>query len=738
MKHALTFSRMPKLFRRMFWRIYLLFAGITTILCIGALFWILKETISGRHVAVQRMARELASIAESWLESCQNMSIAVGQIPEFQELSDNEAHDLGSALLDPTLLGAAQHALVTARARDLHIERMAVYLYNREYVVTDQGTVVLDRFYQTLFATNAVPQSEYLRRLGPGKFLFLRQNSIDASTPECPVYITSVIDRDGKRYGNLFVFLDTRELKREIDAVLDEKAYFAIFDKDGDLVYGNDSLYLTKAEMLAETARTGDAPLLYHVGTYSGWEICMAQPKNLLAHRLLYRSLMLGTLWLILLILGAPAALFLCRKNYAPLQELARVISPQNVAGTQEMEYEAMQAVIASIFADRQMLKEQILIYKPLLISSLLLELLDGSQQKNVTRNALHALGIDLSLECWCCVAINTEEARHDALVALAERTRIPGRVMCLAATHSRSVCVFLLNAESRGTCMQATQKLQQYLDVEESVLSWGASEIVTDIEHLTRAYQHARTVLDYAVLDTATNGTDWTTLSASGVMELRQPDILKNLFSTFSVGRISEARRMLLEYFSCIIYDGYAQKEHLRFLQKTTLSALLKLRQEYGIDCSTEPLRQWNGNERDSIRHLHDLCMSTCDELDGIMSAWLSEQLVQRENSIMEYLNVHIFDEDLSLSKLAVEFGISESVISRKVKTLSSENFLDYVNHKRIEHACVLLQQTDISINDLAANVGYGNDITFRRSFKKYMGVTPSEYRREHAPERE
>ena len=132
----------------------------------------------------------------------------------------------------------------------------------------------------------------------------------------------------------------------------------------------------------------------------------------------------------ILLILGAPAALFLCRKNYAPLQELARVISPQNVAGTQEMEYEAMQAVIASIFADRQMLKEQILIYKPLLISSLLLELLDGSQQKNVTRNALHALGIDLSLECWCCVAIITEEARHDDLVALAERTRIPGRVM--------------------------------------------------------------------------------------------------------------------------------------------------------------------------------------------------------------------------------------------------------------------------------------------------------------------
>ena len=39
------------------------------------------------------------------------------------------------------------------------------------------------------------------------------------------------------------------------------------------------------------------------------------------------------------------------------------------------------------------------------------------------------------------------------------------------------------------------------------------------------------------------------------------------------------------------------------------------------------------------------------------------------------------------------------------------------------------MLIHSDISINELAKATGYGSDITFRRVFKKYMGMTPSEY---------
>ncbi|MBD5101768.1 MAG: helix-turn-helix transcriptional regulator [Subdoligranulum sp.] len=736
MRRARAFSRMPKLFRRMFWRNYLIFAVIASVLSAAVLSWVLYETAAEQQRNTQRMARDLAAVADGWMTSCQNLSATVGQLAAIQELAAGDAYTWSAALADPTQLSAAQHALVTARAWDTRIARTAVYFYDREYVVTDQGTVTLDWFYQTLFATNAVPQSEYLCRLGPGQFLFLRQGAVDAATPDCPVYVTSVIDRDGNRYGNLFVFLDSRELRREAEAVLQEEAYFALYDGDGVLVYAHESAELTKPELLARAQQTGDASVVCRVNTYSGWEVCAGLPGYLFTGRLLSRGMLAALMWAVLLMLGAPVVLAICRRNYAPIQELARMISPQDGAAQQEMEYETLQAVIASIFADRQMLKEQIQIYKPMLVNSLLLELLDGAQPKDITRNALHTLRIDLPFEYWCCICVLVGRVRHDALVAFARQVRQRDGVACRAITHGRRACTFVLNAASRELCAQAAAELGRCLKNDETVQGWGMSETVTDPDHLNRAYQHARAMLDYTVPERDGCGVDWTALQASGILDLRPPDTVKNLYAMLSVGRIPEARRCVQEYFSCIVCGGYVKKEHLSLLQEMMLSALLKLRQEYDFDCSTGALQQWSADERGAACRLHLLCEDSLEELDGIMRAWQSDQQAQRENSIMEYLNIHLFDEDLSLSKLSMEFGVSESVISRRIKALSGENFLDYVNQKRIEHAGALLRQTDVSVNDLAAAVGYGNDITFRRSFKKYMGVTPSEYRRVHAPE--
>ena len=107
-------------------------------------------------------------------------------------------------------------------------------------------------------------------------------------------------------------------------------------------------------------------------------------------------------------------------------------------------------------------------------------------------------------------------------------------------------------------------------------------------------------------------------------------------------------------------------------------------------------------------------------------------QQSLNTAQNLMDYLQLHLRDEDLSLSKLAETFQLSESSISRRIKQITDYNFLEYVNRKRIEYACSLLSETDLSVNDISKASGYVNDITFRRLFKKYMGVTPGEYRRQ------
>ena len=55
--------------------------------------------------------------------------------------------------------------------------------------------------------------------------------------------------------------------------------------------------------------------------------------------------------------------------------------------------------------------------------------------------------------------------------------------------------------------------------------------------------------------------------------------------------------------------------------------------------------------------------------------------------------------------------------------------SFTDYLNKFRIEASKDLLKSNKTVIQ-IALEVGFGNDITFRRLFKKCLGVTPGEYR--------
>ncbi len=53
-----------------------------------------------------------------------------------------------------------------------------------------------------------------------------------------------------------------------------------------------------------------------------------------------------------------------------------------------------------------------------------------------------------------------------------------------------------------------------------------------------------------------------------------------------------------------------------------------------------------------------------------------------------------------------------------------------DYLNMIRIENACELLKQTDLTIEQICFKVGYPIPSTFNRNFKSITGTTPHKYR--------
>ncbi|WP_164545687.1 helix-turn-helix domain-containing protein [Paenibacillus albus] len=95
----------------------------------------------------------------------------------------------------------------------------------------------------------------------------------------------------------------------------------------------------------------------------------------------------------------------------------------------------------------------------------------------------------------------------------------------------------------------------------------------------------------------------------------------------------------------------------------------------------------------------------------------------------VVQYLERH-YAQDITLDIVADKLGISGGYLSTYFKEKTQKNFIDYVNEVRVMKAQALLLQSGSRIQEVAANAGYHNMNSFNRMFKKFTGLTPSEYR--------
>jgi len=86
----------------------------------------------------------------------------------------------------------------------------------------------------------------------------------------------------------------------------------------------------------------------------------------------------------------------------------------------------------------------------------------------------------------------------------------------------------------------------------------------------------------------------------------------------------------------------------------------------------------------------------------------------------------------DIRLSVIAERVGMTEPGFSRFFKRVTGHGFIDLMRKLRIQRACRLLIQSQLSIADICFEVGYANVSNFNRHFRVEMHQTPSDYRRD------
>lgn len=205
-----------------------------------------------------------------------------------------------------------------------------------------------------------------------------------------------------------------------------------------------------------------------------------------------------------------------------------------------------------------------------------------------------------------------------------------------------------------------------------------------------------------------------------------------KRLFSNIENGLLEEATETAEEFFDWLI-DNHAESQMdiklkvLEFVLWAEHIAYEAGGMVYRINIRTDYLPTIM--ELDSHQLLRDWFIQKI----SIACQNIKNKRNEKSSSIIHAAKEYIkenYSKDISLDEVSRVVNISPYYFSKLFKEETKEGFIEYLTNIRINQAKELLSKNEFSMKEICSMVGYSDPNYFSRSFKKNVGVTPTEYK--------
>jgi len=126
----------------------------------------------------------------------------------------------------------------------------------------------------------------------------------------------------------------------------------------------------------------------------------------------------------------------------------------------------------------------------------------------------------------------------------------------------------------------------------------------------------------------------------------------------------------------------------------------------------------------------IFDFLKELAGEIEKLNEEVILSNVEQNLRKITSYMEAHFCDSDISFESVARAVNFSTSYISALLKKNLNTLFVKLLTGMRMEMAKELLADPSLKIIDIAERLGYNDSYYFSHCFKKYMEVSPKEYR--------
>lgn len=223
---------------------------------------------------------------------------------------------------------------------------------------------------------------------------------------------------------------------------------------------------------------------------------------------------------------------------------------------------------------------------------------------------------------------------------------------------------------------------------------------------------------------------------------ELSKTEDFQTVAELFSY--LSDASRLKIFWLLCHSKDCVINIAQIMNMTMPAVSHHLKILKAAGLIESyrdgKEVFYAVSINSKSNALHqiIENLMFVTCPDFDNKHekinenSAYLEDQ-VETIKKVHEYL-IQNLSKRITIEELAKQFAMNPTTLKTVFKDVYGTAIAAHIKEHRMEKSAELLNTTEMSINEIALNVGYESQSKFTAVFKEFYNVTPVEYRKNHS----
>lgn len=490
----------------------------------------------------------------------------------------------------------------------------------------------------------------------------------------------------------------------------------------------------------------------------TGWVYSTGIPKHVLMENANKIKYITWSVTGVALLIGLFVGFMLSYRNTAPINRLLSVMKEQfgKDATTERNEYDFLQGNISNIIINNKRLESELNRQLPLIRDAFYKRLIAGefqSRDELISAAAQADTGLNMNAGYTGILQINGYSGMEsvEILNELNAARLILKQILIDSGSHlhvhmtdlgsDRIVTLFTSGEKDEGEEVgkedieQLVANLANLAFTDYRITITAAlSDPFSSVMEISHSYEQARQALEYAVYMNR-KGIIWYSDTRIESNTYYYPiDVELRLISTIRAGDVDEAERIVKSMIEQNTENRELSVEMKHQFIGEVKGTLLKLLDQKAL--MESPMFEKIKNRIISIqateaielisREINEIISAMC----GLITSKKNDAHIKTVKQINEYIAEKYSDPDLNLYRIAEIVERPEKYISQLFKEVTGTNLSDHLEKVRMDHAAILLKRNLHNVDEIASHVGYNSSHSFRRAFKRVMGVSPSSFR--------